>query len=133
MNYTYENRGHFQYIDRAKQKVEFAGIRYDNITPTDIDGYFERHGETFVFFEVKKRGQELPNGQRLALTRLVDNLRRNGKKAVLFVSVHDVEDCQKSIAAARTEVTEIYFDGKWRKGRGTLKEMTDRFVKWSEK
>lgn len=120
MNYTDENRGEFQYTGRARQLIRFSDMRYGNITPTDIDGYFERHGELFVFFEVKKRGEELPFGQSMALTRLVDNLWRNGKKAVLFVSVHDVNDCQQDIAAARTQVTDIYFEGRWRKASGTL-------------
>ena len=132
MNYTDENRGHFQSIRRAKQVVEFADLKYGNVTPTDIDGFFEKHNNAFVFFELKKRGADLPTGQRLALTRLVDNLREAGKKSVLFVAAHDVEDCDENIVAADAEVTEIYFNGAWHKERGkTLKEMTDRFVKWS--
>ena len=132
MNYTDENRGHFQSIRRAKQVVEFADLKYGNVTPTDIDGFFEKHNNAFVFFELKKRGADLPTGQKLALTRLVDNLREAGKKSVLFVAAHDVEDCDENIVAADAEVTEIYFNGAWHKEQGkTLKEMTDRFVKWS--
>ena len=133
MDYTDENRGHFQNIRRAKQVIEFADIKYGNITPTDIDGFFERHNEAFVFFELKKRGAELPSGQKLALTRLVDNLRGAGKKSVLFVAAHDVGDCDKSVVAAEAEVTDIYFNGAWYREHGkTLKEMSDRFIKWSE-
>lgn len=133
MNYTEENRGHFQNIHRAKQVIEFSDLRYGNITPTDIDGFFERHNEVFVFFELKKRGAELPSGQKLALTRLVDNLRETGKKAVLFVAVHDVDDCDETVIAADAEVQGIYFNGAWHKAHGKkLKEMSDRFIRWAE-
>lgn len=133
MNYTDENRGHFQNIHRAKQVIEFSDLQYGNITPTDIDGFFERHDKTFVFFELKKRGAELPSGQKLALTRLVDNLRRCGKKSVLFVAVHDVDNCDENVVAAKAEVTDIYYDWKWHRMRGkTLKEMSDRFIRWAE-
>ena len=38
MEYTNENRGYFQHPERAKQNICFEGIKYGNITPTDIDG-----------------------------------------------------------------------------------------------
>ena len=133
MEYTNENRGYIQNKERAKQLIEFTGMKYGNATPTDIDGFIERYNEAFVFFEIKHRCvNEVPTGQRMALTRLVDNLAIAGKKAVLFVAKHDIEDAGEDVIAADTEVTDIYYNGIWHKYAGkTLKQMTDRFMRWA--
>ena len=38
-------RGATTYKERAKQGRDFTGLRYGNITPTDIDGLIEYHGK----------------------------------------------------------------------------------------
>jgi hypothetical protein len=62
MNYDSLNRGKIQYRERARQIIDFSGIRYDNITPTDIDGFFEKADKAFVFYEYKLEGCEMPHG-----------------------------------------------------------------------
>ena len=47
---------------RARQIIDFSGIKYGNITPTDIDGGFEKQNEVFVFFEMKYGDAEMPTG-----------------------------------------------------------------------
>lgn len=135
MTYTSENRGTPQYIDRMKQVVRFDGLRFgDNITPTDIDGFFEIHGETFVFFEVKLEGATLPKGQSLALTRLVDFLQMAGRDAVLFICTHNVRDKTQAVMAHDLRVAKVYYKGKvigW-DGR-TLRQSVEDFVTASQK
>lgn len=132
MIYTDRNRGVIQNRERARQIIDFSGIRYGNITPTDIDGFFEKADEAFVFYELKYGEAEMPRGQQIALMRLVDNLRNAGKKAVLFLCRHDVEDPHDDISAADVTVVALYFNGTWSECNGeTLKQMTDRFMKWA--
>lgn len=134
MTYSDENRGTPQFPDRMKQLIRFDGLRLDGgITPTDIDGFFEIHGETFVFFEVKLEGATLPKGQSLALTRLVDYLTQAGRDAVLFVCVHNVEK-DREIMVRDLEVAKVYYKGRVRKWDGrTLKESVEAFVRASQK
>lgn len=117
---------------RARQIIDFSGIKYGNITPTDIDGGFEKQNEVFVFFEMKYGDAEMPTGQKLFLTRLVDICDTAGKKAVLFLCHHNVWNTEKDVIAAESTVTDIYFRGRWSKAKGeTLKVMTDRFMAWA--
>ena len=131
MQYTEENRGQFQHKDRARQIIAFSGIKYGNITPTDIDGFFEKEDKVFVFFELKHGDAKVPAGQKLALTRLVDALTKAGKKAVLFVASHNTADPYDDVIAKDAIVTAVYFNGMWHSGGDTLKNMTDRFMKWA--
>ena len=134
MTYTEQNRGTPQYESRMKQTIRFDGLKIGNITPTDIDGFFEIHGETFVFFEVKLEGATLPKGQSLALTRLVDYLQMAGRDAVLFICTHNVTDSSRPIMAHDLTVRQVYYKGRtigW-DGR-TLKESVEAFVRASQK
>ena len=135
MTYTDNNRGSPQYPERMKQLIRFDGLRFEgNITPTDIDGFFEVHGETFVFFEVKLSGATLPKGQSLALTRLVDYLTQAGRDAALFICIHNVQDKGTEVMAHDLKVQSVYYKGKiipW-DGR-TLKESVEAFVRASQR
>lgn len=132
MMYNNTNRGMIQNRERARQIIDFSGIRYGNITPTDIDGFFERANEAFVFYELKFREAEMPKGQEVALKRLVDATTKANKKAVLFLCRHEVEDTTKDVNAATAIVKKIYFNGEWYNGNGrTLKELSDSFMRWA--
>lgn len=132
MNYTEVNRGIIQNRARARQIIDFSGLRYGNITPTDIDGFFERANEAFVFYEMKYGNAKMPRGQRVALERLVDIVRAANKKAVLFLCRHDVEDTSKDVDASKAIVVGVYFNGEWHDGKGkTLKEYSDAFMRWA--
>lgn len=131
MNYQDDNRGKIQCRTRAKQIIDFSGLRYNNITPTDIDGYIEYHDNGFMLFEFKLDGADLPRGQETALTRLVDSLYAAHKNAALFVCKHNVSDPEQDIIAAESTVDSIYFKGRWNGGQNkNLKTWTDRFMKW---
>ena len=128
MEYTDENRGKIQHSNRIHQMVEFSGIRYGSITPTDVDGFFEKADKAFVFFEFKMKGCEMPSGQRIALERVVNALRSAGKEAVLFECEHDTKPSE-NVKAAQAIVRRVFWNGRWHKGKGlTVKAQTDKFM-----
>lgn len=134
MKYTDENRGHIQNPKKARQLIEFTGLQYGKCTPTDIDGLIEKDNEVFIFFEIKYKDAELPNGQAIAFKHIIDNLDELGKKAVLFIGRHNVDDIDKSIVAGETEVSEVYYKKKFRSvEKKTLKEWADIFFEWAYK
>lgn len=99
--------------DRASQVIDFSGLCYKNITPTDIDGAMEYRNRAFALFEMKLEGAPLPQGQTLFLTRLTDALCRAGKEAALFICRHTVKDPKQDVVAEKTWVEKIYYRGKW--------------------
>jgi len=131
MIYDDKSRGKIQNRERARQIIDFSGIRYGRITPTDIDGYFEYHDKAFVFYEYKLVGGECPRGQKIALERLADAVTDSGKEAVIFLCRHAVEDTRKDISASNSIVESVYYRGKWKNGDGrTVKQYTDSFMNW---
>lgn len=129
MTYTDTNRGTIQFRNRRKQIIDFSGLRYDNITPTDCDGIIEYKNKAYVLFEIKYRNAEVPRGQLLALTRMVDDYKRANKYALLIIAEHNIDDAEQDIDAANCKVRKWY-DGIWRQNPLTLKELIDRFIKY---
>lgn len=128
MKYTDENRGAIQYPKRARQIIDFSGLRYGNITPTDIDGFFEVHNNIYFYYEFKYKNANMSIGQYAALLRQVDTDRAAGKEAVLIYCKHNIKDTSKAVDAASTPVVKYYYNGKWWSGKGrTAKEITDKF------
>lgn len=133
MIYSNENRGIIQNRERARQIIDFSGIRYGNITPTDIDGFFEKANKAFVFYEYKLAGNDMPGGQRIALERLVNAIKDANHEAALFLCVHNHQNPQEDVNAAQATVERIFWNGKWWKGHGlTVKEQTDKFMSFVE-
>ena len=108
MTYTDVNRGAIQFRQRRKQLIDFSGLRFGNITPTDCDALIEYHGKAFFFIEFKLRNADVPFGQMLALKRLVDALERAGKYAVLIIAEHTVDNPVDDIDAATCTVRKYY-------------------------
>lgn len=136
MQYSNSNRGEIQFRERFGQAINFSGMKFGSITPTDVDAFFEIRGEIFVFYEVKMAGSRMPYGQELALTRLIDALDAAGKHAVLFVGWHNVRNPALDVFMANTVLHQLYWRGSWRPGRVmgrvTLKQATDRFIHWAQ-
>lgn len=119
---------------KARQIIDFSGLRFGNITPTDIDGCIEYKNKALILFEVKHKGTAIPKGQELALTRIVDNHRAAGKEAVLFICEHDVEDWREDIDAATTTVRKFYWNFEWHDGKDVLlRDKTSRFIKYVDR
>lgn len=127
MNYEDSTRGKILYPKYRMRFIDYSGIRYGNGTPTDIDGMIEMHDELFIFFEFKFNGSEMPFGQKLAITRLVDAVQAGGKDATLLICSHCEED--KDIDAANSVVESLYFKKHWYSGLGrTAKAVSDNFI-----
>ena len=129
MLYTDDNRGTIQNRERARQIINFHGLRIRNITPTDIDGFIEYQDKAMIFLEFKYLDADLPYGQRIALERLVNNIDKSGKEAVLFVCEHNVQDCTKDVVAEKAIVRKFYYKKRWYNGLGkTVKEKINSFL-----
>lgn len=72
----------------STQVRDFSGLRWRNITPTDIDCSIDFGGKLFVFVEAKLPGVTLPYGQRLHLERLTDAITESGRYAIAIVCEH---------------------------------------------
>lgn len=137
MEYNDGNRGRIQFRNRARQIIDFRGIRYGKITPTDIDGLIEyRRLGAYALFEFKHVGAEVPDGQESAFKEMVDDFRKAGKQAILFICEHNIDDPEQDIIAAETAVKEIYWNGKFYpqpEKKRTLKVMTDDWFAYVER
>lgn len=105
-------RGEIQNRQRAQQLRDFSGMRYGNITPTDIDGFIDFGNKVFVFIETKYGDAEFPYGQRLALERLCDASHNGGVASWAIVTRHDTP-VENDIDLANTRVCEFRERGQW--------------------
>lgn len=130
VKYSDDNRGVIQHRQRAKQILDFSELKFDKITPTDIDGFIEWHDKAAVFFEVKYGDAEMPKGQKLALQRTADNFQAAGKNTIILVCRHDIEDCSQDVNVGKTIVKGLYLFGKWYKPlkKATAKDITTWFL-----
>ena len=94
---------------RAAQLIDFAGLQWGKLRPTDIDLSLDWGGKTWVFVEVKGIRQGLTVGQRIHLQGLVKGLRAGGLTAYAILAKHDTkatEDIQ-----AKDCIVYSIFDG----------------------
>lgn len=94
----------------ASQLRLFEGLRWGNITPTDIDGFIDFGGNAYVFIETKYAGSDLPAGQRIALEHVTDLINATGTPCVALVAAHTSDG---DIRVAQCQVVEYRFRGKW--------------------
>jgi hypothetical protein len=113
MEYHDVNRGVIQNRERAKQIIDFSGLKFGKITPTDIDGLIEYQDKAIIFMEYKYSNALMPYGQKLALERLADNSQKAGKQSVVLVCEHDVSDCDSDIIEDKAVVREFYYCRHW--------------------
>lgn len=114
--------------ERAHQFLNFQGLEFGQISPTDIDGLIEYKGN-YIIYEFKYQNKGMPPAQKFAFQHLVDALERARKNAVLFLCSHNVGDPREDVKAADAEVTAVYYHGRWHTITGkTVKDMTQRFL-----
>ena len=110
---------------KEKQLVSFRDLRWGKITPTDLDGFLDFGNKAFVCIEYKFGNAEIPYGQKLALTRMVDAMR---KPCILIHATHNCPP-EKDIDGANAGVVEIYYKGKWHNSPSdTVKEAIGKFL-----
>ena len=87
-----------------------------------------------IFLEYKYKDAEVPLGQRIALTRNADNNQKSGKKSVVMICEHEVDNCWQDINAGEAVIREFYYDGEWyRDGKSTVKQKIDSFINFVDK
>ena len=97
-----------KYMGRA---LLFKGIRFGNITPTDVDGLIEYKNKAWILIEAKYQDAELPFGQRLAIERAIDDWSKHKPSIGLVCSFENTEG---DIIVADCNVTEFRMKGTWR-------------------
>ena len=116
--------------------MRFDGLRYGNITPTDIDSLIEYKNQLWLMFEAKLAGKDVPQGQRLALERFIHDIRIVNKHGIAMIVEHNVQDTGKDIFLKDCYVREIITteNQTWRppKYEITVKDITDLYIRYYE-
>lgn len=134
MEYSNFNRGKIQNKDRARQIIDFSGIRYGNITPTDIDGLIEYQNKAYIWFEYKLRGARFPDGQKIALERLANDLQKSGKPVIVILAEHNQKNCEKDIDAANSICKYFYIGNRWYPEKIlSAKRVADIFIRFIDR
>jgi|TARA_R110002020_G_scaffold389262_1_gene599830 hypothetical protein len=113
--------------NQAKQGIDFEGLQWGKIHPSDIDFVFEFKNDVLILGEVKRKGTEIPVGQRLMLERICDSW-HNGKSFIIFVH-HEQEDETTDIPLNKCEVYKLYYQKKWRYRNGSVKDKIELILK----
>lgn len=103
-------RGEIRDPKKIARLRDFRGLRWGNITPTDIDGMLELWGRYYIFLEAKHAGGRLFGGQRLAYERLARDLAESGKPTLVLVLS---EVGPEPINYAKCIVSEACVNGVW--------------------
>ena len=121
------NRGRIEHRKRAQQIIDYSGLRFGNITPTDIDGFIDYHGKCFVIIEYKYGSKDLPTAQRRAFEALADN---SSKPMMVVVAEHHVDDTEQDIEAGTCKVREVYYPGIgwWKYEEATVKGLIEAWL-----
>lgn len=105
--------GKIRLPERASQLIEFAGIRFENASPSDIDGLLEIHNKMFVLLEYKHASAPpMSCGQRKAIGRVTDQLGLNGKHSCALIAKHWYP-VGMIIEGANAIVMEVRWNGQW--------------------
>lgn len=122
-------RGVIQHRDRKQQIANMSGLRYGNITPTDLDAFIDFGDRLFVFIEGKFLGTPVLRGQMIAIERLCDACHVPPRRFAFAVIADHYSPSDEDIDFANMTVRSIRQNGKWnqpmQKGL-TLKDAVDR-------
>lgn len=109
-----DERGKIKYPERYKQLISYEGMkRMRNITPTDIDGFIDYNGISFVYVEGKLEGKDVDYGQRKALENAVNSHTSAGHPSCAIIFRHN-EAPENIIMAKDKTVSEIYYEKQWK-------------------
>ena len=136
-NNNQENaRGVYKNEKRGRQLLLFDGLKYGSITPTDIDGLIEYRNYLWLIYEAKFAGKDVPQGQRVALERLIRNIRIAKKHGIAMIVEHKVQSTASDVYLKDCMVRELITTEnlRWRppKYEITVKEITDLYIGYYE-
>jgi len=120
-------RGAIRNREASNAVKDYTRLRWKSITPTDIDGLIDFKNKLFVIIELKRVGEKLEGGQRLALERLADSITQARKPCYLIVAQYDTDG---DIQADTCLVSEMRHNKRWRQSKEnvTLKCLIDRIL-----
>src|SRR5262245_47389449 len=98
---------------RARQVIDFVGLDFGTVSPTDIDCFIDFNNRDFVFIEAKYGDAPLKDGQRLALERLCKASRLAGRRAIAMIARHNVP-AHLPVRLAEVPVFEYCLRGEWK-------------------
>lgn len=123
-------------MEQLEQRILFDGMVYDvgrkRIIPlSDIDAIMDARGKAWILYECKRNASLPFRGQRMLISRLIDDLGASGKPACAMICAHG-----EGMYLKDSIVTAMYMTRTgWKRlgidysGRFTAREMTDRFLK----
>lgn len=97
----------------AQQLRDFSGLRFGNITPTDIDGFMDFGDRLFVILEGKHHGSQIQTGQRVALERLVDACHCPPRRVAVALILDHVETPDQDVDFGACLVRSMRWNGRW--------------------
>ena len=83
-----------KYKNRISQVIDFSGIGNEKIHPTDLDALLEFDNKYLIIFEVKKKGVEVPLGQKLLFERIADSWESTNGPCWVAYCEHDTNASQ---------------------------------------
>jgi hypothetical protein len=100
--------------------IDFTGVQHGAVHPSDIDAVLEFDNDILILIEVKKRGNEIPLGQKLLLERISLSWRTK-KSVVLKVEYEDIYPIDENIPLEACFVTEYFHRCRWTKTKNPYK------------
>ena len=110
---------------QTTQAIDFDGIKTGKIHPSDIDAVLEFDNKALILIEVKRKGNDLPLGQRMLLERIVDKW----EVGIVLKVEHQCYDTDVDIPLKDCIVTGVYYKGKWNSYNDNLKDTLNRIGK----
>jgi hypothetical protein len=94
---------------QTTQGIDFQGIERGKIHPSDVDAVLEFDNRALILIEVKRKGNNIPTGQRLLLERIADKW----EVGIVLKVEHEVYNTDIDIPLSECKVTAMYHKGEW--------------------
>jgi len=128
-------RGVIQNRARKQQIADMSGLRFEKITPTDLDGFLDFGNRLFVFIEGKFIATPVLYGQQLAIDRLCDATHNPPQRYSFAIIADHCHPCDEDIDFANMTVRTIRQNGEWKAPLQqdlTVRAAIDRMVSFTE-
>ena len=135
LDYATQQRGVIQNRARKQQIADMSGLRFQKITPTDLDGFLDFDNRLFVFIEGKFIATPVLFGQQLAIDRLCDACHYAPHRYSFAIIADHHHPSDEDIDFANMTVRSIRQNGKWSAPMNrslTVRAAIDRMVAYVE-
>ncbi len=113
---------------RARQLIDFEGLRFENKLFTDLDAFQEYEGIAYVLVEFKYENGFMRQGQLRGHVTMCDDLTKL-KPTILMLARHHVHDPLQPVDAASCIVEKYRLNYMWHEdGQRTVKEVHRWFL-----